>query len=324
MNKLTAAFTFAAAFTAASIGQTIDPFYAGSYSITNLGSISGVPTNYGGLVFKYDDPNTLLIGGAANGAAGAIYSIGVTRDAITNSVTGFSGPASFFASAPNIDGGLMYGPNNVLFYTGYPSNVIGQILPGASSPAKVISLTGEVTGSVGALQFVPPGYTGAGDLIVASYSSNNYYRTSLVSDGSGTYDFAPFSFLGNLPGGPEGIIFADNASPLFSTDSMIVTEYASGRVSTYELDASGNPVLASRRTFVSGLGGAEGAAIDPLTGDFLFSTFGSGNDVLRVDGLAAPEPQVPTGAVPEPSTYGLIGATALLGLIAYRRKKARA
>lgn len=327
MLKLSSIFVLTATLSTAAFGQVIDPYYAPSYSISDLGSVSGLPTSYGGLVFKYDDPNTLLIGARANVATGAIYSIGVTRDAITNSVTGFAGQATFYASAPYIDGGLTYGPNNVLFYTGYPNNTIGQIEAGSSAPDKIISLTGlGITSSVGALQFVPAGYAGAGDLIIASYSASSYYRTSLIADGNGTFNLGPVSGIAQLSGGPEGIIFADNLSPLFTTDSMIVAEYSLGRVSTYELDANGNPILASRRAFISGLSGAEGAVIDPLTGDFLFSTFGGVNHLLRVDGLAAPVviPNPGGGAVPEPSTYGLLGAVALLGAAGWRRLKKRA
>src|SRR3954451_21290652 len=58
------------------------PFpFADYYSCIDLGSAPGVVTPYGGLTFKYDDSNTVLIGGAANDFAGRIYQIGVTRDA---------------------------------------------------------------------------------------------------------------------------------------------------------------------------------------------------------------------------------------------------
>lgn len=60
--------------------QTIDPFYASNYTLTDLGSVPGVPPNYGGLCTLYNDPNTLLIGGSANSAAGMIYAVQVTRD----------------------------------------------------------------------------------------------------------------------------------------------------------------------------------------------------------------------------------------------------
>jgi hypothetical protein len=58
------------------------------------------------------------------------------------------------------------------------------------------------------------------------------------------------------------------------------------------------------------LTGAEGAFIDPITGDFLFSTFGSGLDsIYEIQGFQ------PT--VPEPSTLLLIAAG--LGPMVLRR-----
>ena len=45
-------------------------------------------------------------------------------------------------------------------------------------------------------------------------------------------------------------------------------------------------MVATRRDFVTGLDGAEGAFVDPVTGDFLFSTYGGGNRVIVVRGFA--------------------------------------
>lgn len=90
------------------------------------------------------------------------------------------------------------------------------------------------------------------------------------------------------------------------------SEYSSGRICSYELDASGDPILATRKTFIDGLTGAEGANLDPLTNDFLFSTFGSGNQVIRVSGFASP--------VPEPSSFALYEA-GLLSVSFWRRKR---
>ena len=41
---------------------------------------------------------------------------------------------------------------------------------------------------------------------------------------------------------------------------------------------------------ITGLDGAEGAFIDPVTGDYLFSTFGSTNRVIVVKGFSKPPP----------------------------------
>ncbi len=71
---------------------------------------------------------------------------------------------------------------------------------------------------------------------------------------------------------------------------MLVSEYSAGEIGVYQTDANGDPVLASRQEFITGLTGAEGAFIDPVTGDFLFSTFGGGNHVIVVRGFIIPEP----------------------------------
>ena len=74
----------------------IDPLYAGSYSASSLGSVPGLPSNYGGLTFL--DSNTILIGGQANTSAGRLYTIDVTRGA-GNHITGFSGTATLYGGA---------------------------------------------------------------------------------------------------------------------------------------------------------------------------------------------------------------------------------
>src|SRR5262249_34116560 len=67
--------------------------FASACLCPSLGEVPGHPNPYGGLTFKYDDPNTLLIGGATNSSAGRIYQVGVIRDANMH-ITGFSGTAS--------------------------------------------------------------------------------------------------------------------------------------------------------------------------------------------------------------------------------------
>jgi hypothetical protein len=73
---------------------------------------------------------------------------------------------------------------------------------------------------------------------------------------------------------------------------MLVSEYSAGGVAAYAVDGNGNPIAATRRSFITGLSGADGAFIDPVTGDFLFSTFGGGDRVVVVRGFA--------GSVPPP------------------------
>src|SRR5687767_7972223 len=84
--------------------QVLGPDFS-DYSYLDLGAPPGVPGPLGGLTLKAGDPNTLLIGGDANEASGAIYQIGLVRD-VDGHITGFSGVASLYSPAPNIDGGL--------------------------------------------------------------------------------------------------------------------------------------------------------------------------------------------------------------------------
>ena len=147
----------------------IDPFYAGSYTFSDLGPVPGVPGLNAGLTLKAGDSSTLLIGGDANSAAGKLYSIGVTRGA-GNHIIGFTGSAAVFADAAYNDGGVQYGPGGVLFVTRWPDNQLGQIKPGSLSTDKIVNLAPlGVTNSPGGLAFVPSGFPGAGQLKIASY-----------------------------------------------------------------------------------------------------------------------------------------------------------
>ena len=78
----------------------------------------------------------------------------------------------------------------------------------------------------------------------------------------------------------------------YLTDTDGTTPVQPSDINLYVVDSSwganGDPTLASRRNFVIGLEGAEGAAIDPSSGDFLFTTFGGGDRVIVVHGFTIP------------------------------------
>jgi hypothetical protein len=273
--------------------QTIDPYYAGSYSLVNLGSITDLPTPYGGLVFKYNDPNTIIIGGAANRSDGKLYSVGVTRGT-DNHITEFSGGAVLFADGAYNDGGVVYGPDNVLFLARWHVYEMGQTKPGSTITDKIIDLTTlpglPATPSPGGLMFVPAGFPGAGQLKVVSYDDSRWYTFGYAPDGSGTYNITSATYVITISGGPEGIFYVPSGSPLFTVPSVLVSEYGADKVGAYQIDANGDPIPATRRDFIIDLNGAEGAAIDPLTGDFLFSTFGGANQVIVIRGFEKPIP----------------------------------
>ena len=89
-------------------------------------------------------------------------------------------------------------------------------------------------------------------------------------------------------------------------------------MTAYAVDANGDPILASRRIFLEGLTGAEGAVLDPVTGDFLFSTFGGGDRLVLVSGFSEPPPP----PVPEPGSAAL-AALGLGALAVLMRRRAR-
>lgn len=294
------------------VGPTIGPAFAANYTCNDLGGPPGVPGPLGGLTFLNN--NTLLIGGSANTLSADIFSIGVTRG-LGNHITAFSGLAASFADAPGvgfggIDGGLSFGPGGVLFYTSYSDNSLGQIKPGSTAPDKQTVLTPfGISSSVGTLVFVPGGFPGAGKFKIASFNSSDVYDVTLAPDGGGTFNVMDATQKVDLGStGPEGIVYVAAGNPGFVVASVLVSEYSIGEVGAYDVDANGDPIPVSRRILVDNLFGAEGAVIDPLSGDFLFSTFGGGNQVVVIQGFIPPEP------VPEPGTIALLGAGILAAL----------
>jgi hypothetical protein len=277
----------------ASAQQLVAPF-DGSYSVHDLGTPPGVADRLGGLTLKAGTTDRLLIGGAANSADGALYEIGVVRDGAGH-IVGFSGPAMRYADAAYNDGGVTYGPGGVLFLARWPQNELGQIRPGSTVTDKVIPLGPfGIASSLASLLFVPQGQPGAGSLKMASYGGGQWYDADVVPDGSGTYDLVNVTPIAESTlRGPEGFVYVPAGSPQFSGPSLLVSEYGVDQVAAYQVNANGDPIVASRREFLTGLDGAEGALLDPVTGDFLFSTFGGGSRVIVVRGFRAPPPQLP-------------------------------
>jgi hypothetical protein len=272
-------------------GQSVEPPYDTDYTLVDLGSVPGLPLPNGGLTFMPGDPDTILIGGEANFTSGMLYTIHVARDAELH-ITGFVGTATVFAEAPYNDGGVAYGPGGVLFLSRFPENEMGQIPPGETTAQKVVDLSlAGVDESPGGLNFVPLGFPGAGALKLVSWADGRWYTLQLEPDGAGTWDVVTATVQTQIGGGPEGFVYVPAGSPQFPDFSaMLVSEWSAGEIAAYIIDGNGDPDPASRATFVSGLEGAEGAAIDPLTGDFLFSTFSLGSDhVFAVQGFAPPE-----------------------------------
>lgn len=265
-------------------------FVTAGYTLTDLGSVDQLPSRYGGLTIRPEQPNTLYICGYANESQGKIYTVALTRDPVTNNITGFNGSAVFYAEAPDNDGGLFFAPNGTLLFTRYSMNHLGQILPDNTYVTTLLTTYG-IASSVGSIVLVPSGYPGAGNLIIASYNASIIYNVPYTIDGSGLYVLANQTAevsVSGIANGPEGIAYIPGGSLAFPNLSMAVSSYGDGTVVVFDVGPEGLPVTSSSRLMVTGLTGAEGALIDPVTGDFLFSTFGGGDKVIRISGFVPP------------------------------------
>lgn len=271
---------------ATTITPTLAPSFSSHYSLVDLGSVPQVPPAYGGLTFMPEDPNTLLIGASAATPDAGIYSVKVLRDS-DNTITSF-GEVSFLAKAPGklgsggLDAGLTFSPQgDVLFYTAYDDNSIGQIKSGSSEPDKQIDLTAiGILPSTGSLAFVPEGFAGAGRLKFTSYTANLFYDTTIIPDGSGIYDIAKPSKSVQLEGGLDGFVYVKGGNPGFSTDSILIQEYDTNKVAAYAIDDNGDAIASTRQEFIAGFGyqsptaaASMGATKDPMTGNVLFAAF---------------------------------------------------
>lgn len=275
----------------ASVGIQLQPPYDVEYSCLDLGTDANIPPKWGGLTTKLSDPNVLLIGGNANYPEGQLFERGIFRDAECH-IAGFtSQAATLFADAPYNDGGVLYGPGDVLFLARWPVNEIGFIPAGGTTVTKVIDTEAlGVAYSLAAIGFVPTGFGGAGQMKFVSWSGGEFYTATHAADTQGTYDVTGVTLQTTIVGGPEGFVYIEAGSPQFAQNGMLVAEWSANSIAAYDVDGSGNPVPSSRRDFLLGLEGAEGAFLDPMSGDFLFSTFATVNRVIAIRGFKPPPP----------------------------------
>jgi hypothetical protein len=268
----------------AALGVTVDPFYADKYSCFDLGPVPGVPPQkYGGLTLTLDSCSTrLLIGGEANNPEGKLYAIDVIRDG-NGHVAAFKGMATVAADAPSNDGGISFGPDKVLFFTRWPTNELQQTKFGSMLADKVTPLQSlGVAFASASLNFVPSTFPSAGAFKLVSWSGGQFYTVNIAPDANGTFDVMSVKHSVTLTGGPEGFVYVEAGNPLFPRNSMLVSEWSANKIATYETDDNADPALPTRKDFIAGLKGAEGAYRDPATGDFFFSTWGQEKDRVIV------------------------------------------
>jgi len=294
-----------AAIVAALPAQIVQAPFNAVYTIANIGSVPGIPFAYyyGALVFDREDPNTLLVS-RWNGpvATPSLYAARVVRDAAGH-VTGFSGTATAVVQVPGIDGGLDYHPSGVLFYTRY-TNEVAQLKPGSTVPDRIDPLIAPTT--VGGLAIVPQGLPGAGRLKTLRWPGGVWTDATLTPDGNGTFLVQNETQMATLVGGPDGFVYVPRHSPFFTGADLLVAEYSAGRIVTYQIDANGDPVIASLQVVVDQIAGSFAFALDPVTNDILHVNWNTATiDVIQGFGLACGQCShygtglAGTGGVPE-------------------------
>lgn len=261
--------------------------FSPTYTVTDLGSPS-VPVMHGGLTFLPGDPNHILLGSGANTVSGVFYKVPLSRDANCH-IDGFLTPAPYGTVGEYNDGGVTFSPNRVLFATRYPRNELAQTRITSNDEDRVDDLDTHgvtTTVSVSGATFVPRGFAGEGQLKLTEIVGN-WYTMPLVDDGAGTFTPGTAVFHATLVGGPEGFAYVSGSNAVFGADSVMVAENNVNLLATYTIDGNGNPVVASRRLFATGLPSALGLAVDPLTGDLLVSNLASAS-ILRINGFVVP------------------------------------
>jgi len=254
--------------------QSVQPPFNTAYQAVDLGQMPLV-YNYGGIAFHPNDPDLLLVSAYASGRIAAVR---VVRDS-SGLIQGF-GTTTTYATVGGTDGGLAFGPGGVLFFTWYGANRLGQIRPGSTVADKIIDLGPlGISTSVGTCAFVPAGRAGAGRFKLANYAASEWFDVTLAPDGNGTYSITAVSAPVQIQGGPEGILYPPTTAPLLG-NSVLVAEWNAG-LTAYDVDANGDPIAASRQLVMTGLGANGGGAIDPVSGDFLFSGGGGHLVALR-------------------------------------------
>ena len=278
----------------------IAPAFAPYYTAYLLGAVPGVPDPLGGTVVKAGDPSTLLVAGGSESDTGGIYAIGVQRDAC-NHIIGFVGTATKVADTPYVDANLVYGPQQLLVYTGWPQFNLAQLPAGAMTPARNTDLRTLGMSSMddqgpGGHGFVPASVPAAtGQLRLVTWPAGHWYHVTATLNG-GLFDVTALATPVTLPNNPGGFAYVPAGSPGFGKQSIILAEWnqtdrTQDRVAVYDADDNGDPVPSTRQEFMTKFPRPWGAYFEPVTGDYLFLTWGDGNDrVYIVQGFVPPPP----------------------------------
>jgi hypothetical protein len=269
------------------------------YRVYDLGQVPGVPNNLGGTVVSSADPNVLLVAGSSENSAGAIYAINLERDTCGH-IIGFAGTATLVANTPYVDANLVYTSADLLLYTEWPQYKLSQLraastVPDRSTDFSTIGMVTTGDSGPGGLGRVPPNLAAANQLRVVTWPGGRWFHVASAPDGN-LLSITGTTQTVTLPNEPGGFAYVPAGSPGFTNQSLIVAEWRAGdptadRVAVYEVDGQGDPVIGTRREFFSRFPRPWGAYFEPVKGDYLFLSWGTGADrVYIVQGFVPPPP----------------------------------
>ncbi len=268
------------------------PEFVDLYKAYDLGPVPGIPpaARLGGTTVTIDDPDALLIAGYSEDPGGKIYKIGVERGACQH-IVAFKGQATVVANTPYVDANLVYVKSGLLFYTEWPVNRISQLLPGMMAPSRTTDLGPlGIVSSPGGLGFVPPDLGDPGGMRALSWPGGEWYHITRTPDGD-LYTLSSPVKTTALPNGPGGFAYVPPGSPGFDDPNVIVAEWSVDKVGVYVVNNQGDPQVATRKDFFQKFPKPWGAYFEPVTGDYLFLTWGIGTDrVYIVQGFEKPPP----------------------------------
>jgi hypothetical protein len=302
----------------------LGPGAPGSFSLFSLGNVPDVAAQYSPNPYSYQgitiNGNSLLlaVGNAATPQQN-IFALPLIRT--NNHISGFGGSSLYTTVTSEntgefgnlMAGGLVSaGPNGVLFTTqGY--SYLGQGDVPAGNTAR-LDLTGNTGAFTGGLQYVPSGFSGAGQLKISSFITGDWYTLNLGGS-FGSYTLT--SFTKYSVSAPAYAFDYLPVNATFTQPSVIVGDAATPGLTVYALDANGNPCpgCAAPMHVVTGTGGIGfGLVRDPLTGDVLFTSWDSATNNSELWLLSE---------VPEPGTLALgMGGLALAALLHRKRHTA--
>ncbi len=275
------------------VAVTMAAEYAPFYTAYDLGPVPGMPSGHlGGCVLSQSDSSTLLFAGNSEAGDGGVYSIKLKRGPCGH-IIGWVGSATKIADTPYVDANLLWLPGKLLLYSQWPANKLGLLPASSSAPAKEIDLSPiGVDSSIGGVGFVPKGYAAEGQMRGVTWAAGNWFHLDLKAEGS-LWNVSGVKKMVTLPNGPGGFAYVPAGSPGFAKNRIILSEWSADSVATYEVDGQGDPNPSSRKAFFDKFTKPWGAYFDPLTGDFLFLTWGPAPDrVFVVQGFTKPPPPV--------------------------------